>query len=658
MGKFLRSIGNLKTKLIISFLSILIIPSIFIGLQSYSTAKNAVKNEMLNGFEKTTNVLNLSIDNSLKPKMHDVEYFAKNITLKQFKGENSLKLGQQFDEYAQLHPEILSIYVGSKTGALIQKPDVTMPAGYNPSEEDWYKAAMDKQGEIAISEPYQDAGSKEWCVTISQTIKDGSGVVAVDIYVSHIQELINKVKLGNTGYAFLLDQNRKYIAHPTMKVGSEAKDSFNDQMYQKEQGNFVYVFKGKEKVMEFTTNKLTGWKIAGSVPTSEINDAAAPIFLKTFFVILIALIIGAIVIFFIIKSILSPLRKLKENANTISKGDLTKEINVQSNDEIGQLAKAFQEMRISLIGLVKEVDQNAEQVAASAEELTASAEQTSAATEQVSTAIQEVSSSAEKQTDGINKNSESLQQVSQGVTQIAENSMKVTELAYHTTMQAEEGGKAVTNTVNQMNSIHESVLESNAMIESLNVRSKEVNSILDVITGIADQTNLLALNAAIEAARAGEHGKGFAVVADEVRKLAEQSQQSAIEIHEIVEKIQKDTKSSVQIMARVTDDVQTGVKVSTEAIEKFNQILQSTKEMTPQMEDVSAIAQQMSASIQEISATAHELSGIAEANAATSEEVAASTQEQLASMEEISSSAQSLSSMAENLKQLISKFKY
>ena len=196
------------------------------------------------------------------------------------------------------------------------------------------------------------------------------------------------------------------------------------------------------------------------------------------------------------------------------------------------------------------------------------------------------------------------------------------------------------------------------MIQSLHKRSKEVSSILDVITGIANQTNLLALNAAIEAARAGEHGKGFAVVADEVRKLAEQSQQSAKEILTIIQGIEHDTESSVHIMSRVTDDVQAGVKVSNEAIEKFNQILQSTKEITPQMEEVSAIAQQISAAVQEVSATANELAIIAQANAATSEEVAAATEEQLASMEEISSSARALSAMAEELREILSHFKY
>jgi methyl-accepting chemotaxis protein len=429
-------------------------------------------------------------------------------------------------------------------------------------------------------------------------------------------------------------------------------------MYTKEAGNYEYVFQGKEKIMSFETNESTGWKVAGNFYYSDVNNAAAPIQNTTILVIIIAIIVGLIAVFFIIRSVIRPINYLKEKAITISHGDLTEQIKITSNDEIGLLGHAFQEMQESLINLIRKVEQSAELVAASSAELSANAEQTSAATEMVATSIQEVSTSAEKQTVGVDLSVQSLAEVSVGITRITDHSSKVSELSHQATTQAEIGGQVMTSTVNQMESIHMSVNESNVKINSLSERSKEVRSILEVITGISEQTNLLALNAAIEAARAGEHGKGFSVVADEVRKLAEQSQRSVQEIQEIVARIQEDTESSVQLMAIVKNDVQTGVQVSNEAIEKFKLIIQSMKEITPQMEEVSATAEQVAASIQETTATTNETALIAQSNAATSEEVAASAEQQLASMEEISASAQALSNMAVELKELITHFKY
>lgn len=657
MKKIFRMLNNIKMKLVLSFSLLLIIPTVMVGMLAYTTAKKAVDHQILSGFKETLDVVNASIDTTIQPKIHDTSFFSKTLTSQLYKGEGSPELRKKLTQYAGLHPETQSIYVGTKTGLLIQEPKVDMPAGFDPRERDWYKDAIDNQGEAIISDPHITAGTDITVVTISRTISDGSGVVAINLPLTYIQGIINEVKIGDRGYAFLLDEHSNFIAHPTDE-GNKAKDAFFQEMYKQEQGQIHYVFKGKDKRMAFMTNELTGWKLAGTVEDAELSEAATPILNKTGLVIMIAMIIGAIVIFFIIKSIIKPLKELKETAITVSRGDLTQSITIQSNDEIGQVGQAFNEMQEHLRVLVQEVEQNAEQVAASAEQLTASAEQTNTATEYVAASIQEVAGNAEKQTIEVDKNAQSLHEVSEGVTRIANYSMKVSDLSYLAATQAEEGGQAVTNTVNQMNSIHESIMESNIMIQSLNGRSKEIRSILDVITGIADQTNLLSLNAAIEAARAGEHGKGFAVVADEVRKLAEQSQQSAKEIYEIVRHIQGDTENSVQIMARVTKDVQAGVQVSHAAIDKFNQILQSTKEITPQIEDVSATAQQMSAAIQEVTALATELAVIARGNATTSEEVAASSEEQLASMEEISTSAQSLSSMAGKLKELISKFTY
>lgn len=648
---------NIKTKLIVAFSLMLIIPAISIGSIAYITAKDEVEFQVLDGIGENLDLLNLTIDHTLQPKIHDINFMSETVTSHLYEGESSPEIRKKLNQYVQLHPEAQSIYVGTDEGLYVREPKVKMPDDYDPRKRDWYKEAIDKKGEVVLSAPYISASTGDMVVTISKTTKDGSGVVAVDIHLSYLQELTNQVKVGEEGYALLLDKNKKYIVHPTNSPGDEAKERFYNNMFEQEEGQFDYELDDKKQVMKFVTNDMTGWKIGGTFYSSEISAAAAPIFQKTILVIAIAWVIGALVVLFIIKSIIKPIKELKEKAITISKGDLTEQVVVRSNDEIGQLGMAFNDMQKSLSSLVQEVEHHAVQVAASAEELTASAEQTADATEQVSASIQEVADNAEKQTDGVEEIAQVLANVSDNAIQIASHSMKVSELSYHTTVQAEIGGQAVTNTVAQMNSIHDSVKESNQMITSLYERSKEVKSILDVITGISDQTNLLALNAAIEAARAGEFGKGFAVVADEVRKLAEQSQSSAGQIQEIIQGIQKDTESSVQIMARVTDDVHAGVKVSNEAIEKFNQILQSTKEVTPQMDDISATAQQMSAAIQEITSTANELSTIAQGNAAMSEEVAASSEEQLATMEDISVSAKSLASMSEELNTLISRFK-
>nr|WP_084786585.1 methyl-accepting chemotaxis protein [Bacillus tuaregi] len=663
MKKFLRSgssirFSHIRTKLISAFALILIIPIVIVGALSFLTAKNTVEQEMLAGINQNLNLLNSSINNEIESKIQNVDYYAQTIPSDLMDENNVTELRKQFDQYVKHHPEIATIYVATDEGVFIQEPNVEVSADFDARERAWYKEAKEKNGEAVISDPYVSVSTDSMVLAISQTTKDGKGVMAVDIDLAYLQKLTNQVKVGDGGYAFLLDENKTYIAHPLNEAGSEASLDFYNKMYEQNQGEFTYEYKGEQRIMNFITNDLTGWKLAGNLVTAEISSHTATILKTTIIVMLLSVFIGSIAVFFIIKSIITPLNKIKEKAITISQGDLTEPIEIKTNDEIGQLGRAFNEMQDSLRNLVQRLENSAKQVTDASEELSANAEQTSLATEQVTLAIQEIASSAETQTHKVEENAHSLERVTAGVSQIAKSSTKVSALSHHAMQYAEDGGQAVQNTVAQMQSIYDSVTESNQVIKLLNERSKEVNSILSVITNIADQTNLLALNAAIEAARAGEHGKGFSVVAEEVRKLAEQSQQSAKEIYEIIDRIQIDTGNSVTIMARVMEDVQNGVKVSNDAIDKFNNIIQSTKEMTPQMGEVSAAAQQMIAAIQEVTESSNELAAIAQENAATSEEVAASTEEQLASMEEISSSSKYLSSMAEELNGLVSQFKY
>lgn len=649
---------SLKLKIMIAFFIILIIPSVTIAIIGYNSAESEVRSEILHTASTNINLLNSTIDNFISPKMNDADYFSSIVNSQQYNGEDSPEVRKYFDKYAALHPEIEGIYVGTNTGLMVESPRRQLASGYDPRKRGWYQQAMQNSGKVVITPPYIAASTGKMTVTIARTLDDNSGVIGIDLNLNSISKLTNSIKIGKSGFAFLLSEDRLYITHPTAKIGTQVKESFFDQVYKSDNGEFQYNSDGQNKVMEFTTNKLTGWKLAGTTLLSDSANAAKPIFNRTLLVIVISFILGGIIIFLLVGSFIKPILILRDKVLKVSNGDLTEQIDITSNDEIGEVSKAFNSMQSSLRTLIEKIEISAEQVASHTEQLAASTEQTSISTGEVTKVIQEVASGAENQTSGLDGNARILEEISKGVIQIVDNSSLVSELSVKTSEQAVEGGKSVHRTMNQMNSISNSVEKSNQMIKSLYERSIEIGSILDIISEIANQTNLLALNAAIEAARAGEHGKGFAVVADEVRKLAEQSQNSAKQITELIKGIQNDTNNSVQVMGKITEEVDNGIKVSAETISKFDQIMNSMQEMTPQIESISATVQQISAGIQEVTATANELANIARDNAAISEEVAASTQEQQASIEEVSASVSSLSKMADELKLEINQFSY
>ena len=181
--------SNIKVKLVFAFILFLVVPAISVGLLSYSTAKDTVEHEILQGIEQNINLLNSAIDSSLQPKIFDVEFFSKTINATLYQDENSPELRKEFDQYIQVHPEALAIYLGTEKGIYVQEPRVTDTKTYDPRERDWYQQAMENKGETIISEPYADAGTNDMVITVSKTTNDGNGVVAVDLLLTHFQHL-------------------------------------------------------------------------------------------------------------------------------------------------------------------------------------------------------------------------------------------------------------------------------------------------------------------------------------------------------------------------------------------------------------------------------------------------------------------------------------
>ncbi|MCI2255598.1 methyl-accepting chemotaxis protein [Domibacillus sp. PGB-M46] len=393
----------------------------------------------------------------------------------------------------------------------------------------------------------------------------------------------------------------------------------------------------------------------GSTANNEMVDASTRmVLILSIAAFILSIIIGTVITRVITKPILS----LAKGAESIASGDLAQEdIQVKYRDEIGKLAHSFNQMKMNLRMLIHQVGSNTEQVAATSEELSASAEETSRATEQISSAIQEVASGSEKQVSSAVESTQALDEISRGMAQAASSIQSVADLTASTNEKANIGNTIVNQTVKQMNLVQDSTTESTDVVNALGEKSKEIGQIVELITQIANQTNLLALNAAIEAARAGEQGRGFAVVADEVRKLAEQSAEATGQIHDLIKEIQTQAEKAVQSMNNGADIVQEGIRMVDQTGEAFQDIVHSIEQVAAESQEVSAIVEQVSSSSQSVVEMMKEVSHVVKQSAGNIHSVAASAEEQNAAMEEVSSSAEVLSEMAQELKEVISKFK-
>jgi len=372
-------------------------------------------------------------------------------------------------------------------------------------------------------------------------------------------------------------------------------------------------------------------------------------------VILLSIAITIILTRLIVKPIKAVNKQIAEIAD--GEGDLTKELTINTNDELGELAQSFNKMVRSLRVLIQRVVQSMDEVASSAEQLNASSDQTSKSTELLVSAIEQMASGSKIQSNQTEEGAKALENISASIQTITENAFAISDLSSKAITTADEGMVYVGDTSNQMVLISDSVGDSNSAIESLNNRSKEIENIVVMITNITQQTNLLALNAAIEAARAGEHGRGFAVVADEVRKLAEESSDYSNKIAELIKEIQLDTQNVVGKMTQVKADVDEGNYKTAKTKENFTQIAIIMKEINEQVHNMSASSQHIAAGTEQVTASVTEIASIAKENAAGTQEVSMSAEEQMASMEEISSSATALTELAEELQQLVGKFK-
>lgn len=490
-------------------------------------------------------------------------------------------------KHGQMAGKFSVMYVGAGDGRMITYPAISLPSDYDPRTRPWYQDGQQK-GET-VTPPYVDASSGNLVMTFVRSV--GRDVIGADVELVDVANEVLGVKIGDTGYAALIDGDGKYLVHPDKsKVGKPVSAMRG--------GNRLSTIASDVEIdgedWFAATYKIDGvdWKL---LLLMEKSDAMAGLGAIAFTNVLIsAVTIGAVVAFsgVLISLLLQPLVKVNKAMSDICKGDadLTKRLDVTSDDEIGRLSKSFNHFVMIIQELVADTMKSAGQLTT------------------LSTAARE---GAEKNNSAIQVQQSEISQVAAAINEMSATASHVADNATDTASAAqkaaEEGNSGMRNAdenKRRMENLRSQIDETTDTINRLDSQAQQINSILSTIQGIAEQTNLLALNAAIEAARAGEQGRGFAVVADEVRALSGRTHEATGEIQNVIKELQEQTQNAVTIMEQsksLTAETDQGAQEVTgslmriaEAIEdisgRANTIANASREQYTSTEEINRIA--------------------------------------------------------------------
>ncbi|PIJ97190.1 methyl-accepting chemotaxis protein [Lysinibacillus sphaericus] len=485
---------------------------------------------------------------------------------------------------------------------------------------------------------------------------------------------INKnIKLGENGYIFVVDQKGNSIAHPNIEgnnVWDEQDDNGVKYMQEiiakgNEGGGFVFYSwplpnsdQLENKGVYAETDPYWGWVIGASTYLADFNKPAESILKLTMIVIGVAIIIGVLVIWQYASSMAKPINRVVQAMERFAEGDLTQEsMSIRSKDEIGKLANAMNQMQSKLKDMIHNIAQASDLITTSSKELSQSANEVNMGAEQVAITMNELASGAEGQAHHSNELTSLMERFTADLRETNQYGEHIHQSSFEVLGLTNEGSQLMTSSNSQMKKIDSIVQNAVEKVKNLDAQAQEISKLVVVIKDIANQTNLLALNAAIEAARAGEHGKGFAVVADEVRKLAEQVGYSVNDITTIVANIQQDfdvVTSSLEDGYQEVKEGTTQIKATSETFttisDSINDVVESVQLISKNLSKVTEDGQKMNSAIQEIAA-------VAEESAAGVEQTTATTEQTSSSMEVMAGKSAQLSTLAIELKTLVAQFK-
>lgn len=576
----------------------------------------------------------------------------------------SMNWSEQTEFLSQINnPNIESILIVDTTGS-----GNTLNGGsIDISDRKYFQEAISTE-ETAISLPMTSRISGDKVIVIAVPILENNnlvGVIGGTVKSEYLQTLITDMEIDGFGYGWIIDQQKRTIAHPddqyigntNILTGQSELQSLTERMVQGGSGVGEYTYNGVEKELAYAPVGLAGWVVAMTADESDVLAELVTSRNMSIWIAAIALFIGIIITYFIASYIANPILKAVKMADKIAKGNLAvDDLEIVRNDEIGMLASSLNKMKENLDEILSKVTNIAENLSASSEELSASGEEVATAATQVGQSIQQVASGAEEQSAQVEETTSKIDELIDQIENVTLMSRDMEEQADKVMNNIDDGNDSIENSVEQIENVRGNTKEVAGTINNLGDLSNKIGEIVELINNIAAQTNLLALNAAIEAARAGEAGRGFSVVADEIRQLAEESEDATNQIGGLVREIQSGVGNAVTKMDATEEVVNGSVSAIRNTGKSFEEINSAAIRLRDLIENINDRSEKVSSNGKDVEATIKEIASVSEEAASNAEEVAAASEEQSASTEEIVSASEDLTRMAVELTEVINKF--